>query len=216
MEKTISVVIVEDQLDIGEHLRAIISATPDLAVHAHFSSAEDALQAGLAETAVDVFLVDLGLPGMSGIHFIAQARQCCPSANFLVHTIAENGDQLWSALAAGAIGYILKGCSNTELVEALRLVALGNTLLSPRMAAKLVRFFSTIADPVSPLTNREMDILNGLKSGQTYEQIATNRFLSPHTVHTHIKNIYQKLSVNNREDAVKKALVFGLLKDKRM
>ncbi len=214
MNKKIMVAIVEDQPDIAEKLCTIIGESADLQVAALYSSAEEALRDGLPQKGIEVFLVDLGLPGLNGIHFITQAKGCCPEAHFLVHTISESGEKLWSALAAGAIGYVLKGCPSSEIIEGLRIVARGNTLLSPRMAAKLIRFFNDITGPVSPLTKREKDILQGLKEGSTYEEIAEARFLSPHTVHTHIKNIYQKLRVSNRDDAVKKAVAFQLLSEK--
>jgi DNA-binding NarL/FixJ family response regulator len=211
MKNKITVAILEDQADIADNLCTLINKDQDLELLAVYASSEEALQDGLSGKNIDVFLVDLGLPGLDGINFIALAKGLCPQAHFMVHTVSESGDKLWSALAAGAIGYVLKGSQGKEITEGLKIVARGNTLLSPRMAAKLIRFFGAITGPVNPLTKREMDILQGLKSGYTYEEIAEERFLSSHTVHTHIKNIYQKLHVNNRDDAVKKAVVFRLL-----
>lgn len=211
MNNKITIAILEDQPDIAANLCAIIAEDPELHLSAVYSSSEEALHDRLSEKNIDVFLVDLGLPGLDGINFIALARELCPQAHFMVHTVVESGEKLWSALAAGAIGYVLKGSRSREIIEGIKIVARGNTLLSPRMAAKLIRFFGEITGPVNPLTKRELDILQGLKSGYTYEEIAEARFLSPHTVHTHIKNIYQKLRVNNREDAVKKAVAFKLI-----
>lgn len=211
MKKPVRVVILEDQPIIGASLRTIIDEDQELAFVAWYSSTEEALEDRLDEKDIDVFLVDLGLPGLDGVNFIVLAKKLCPQAHFMVHTISESGDKLWSALGAGATGYVLKGCSSRELTEGLKVVARGNTLLSPRMAVKLIRFFDAMSVPANPLTKREMDILQGLKSGNSYEEIATERFLSPHTVHTHIKNIYRKLHVNNREDAVKKAVAISLL-----
>ncbi|MFH0785311.1 MAG: response regulator transcription factor [Pseudomonadota bacterium] len=211
MKNAIKVAILEDQPDISANLCALITEDQDLELLAVYSSSEEALEDNLRQKNIDVFLVDLGLPGLDGINFIAKAKRLCPQANFMVHTVSESGEKLWSALAVGAIGYVLKGSHREEILEGLKIVARGNTLLSPRMAAKLIRFFSTIAGPISPLSKREMDILQGLKSGHTYGEIAETRFLSPHTVHTHIKKIYQKLNVTNRADAVIKAAAFNLL-----
>ena len=211
MNKRITVAILEDQPDIAANLRLIIGEDQELQLLAVYASSEEAMKDDLSGKGIDVFLVDLGLPGLDGISFISMAKGLCPQAHFMVHTVSESGEKLWSALAAGAIGYVLKGSQSKEITEGLKIVARGNTLLSPRMAAKLIRFFGAISGPVSPLTKREMDILQGLKAGYTYEEIAEERFLSPHTVHTHIKNIYQKLSVNNRDDAVKKAVAFRLI-----
>lgn len=211
MKDPVRVVVLEDQPSIAANLCTIIGEDQELTFVAQYSSSEEALQDNLDEQGIDVFLVDLGLPGLDGINFITHAKQLCPQAHFMVHTVSESGEKLWSALAAGATGYILKGSTSPEITNGLKIVARGNTLLSPRMAAKLIRFFGDIAGSANLLTKREMDILQGLKAGSSYEQIAEARFLSPHTVHTHIKNIYRKLHVNNREDAVKKAVAISIL-----
>lgn len=211
MTKRIKVAILEDQADIAANLCSMVNEDPELTLMAAYSSSEEALQERLTEKAIDVFLVDLGLPGLDGINFIATAKTLLPQTYFLVHTISEAGEKLWSALAAGAIGYVLKGSHAGEITQGIKIVARGNTLISPRMAAKLIRFFNEIQSPLHPLSKREVEILQGLKSGLTYEEIAETHFLSTHTVHTHIKKIYQKLHVNNRHDAVKKAVVFKLL-----
>ncbi len=213
MDKIITIAILEDQIDVATYLGSIISIDPHLELRAVFSSAEEALQTGLQDLGIDLFLVDLGLPGLDGVSFITQAKILSPQSHFMVHTLSESSEKLWAALAAGASGYVLKGSLSQDIINGLKLVAKGNTLLSPRMAAKLIRFFGTIAGPVSPLTRRETDILNGLKAGHTYEEIAEARFLSTHTVHTHIKKIYQKLHVSNREDAVRKAVAFKIFVD---
>ena len=213
MDRKITIAILEDQIDVAAYLGEIISADQHLELRAVFSSTEEALLTGLQDLVIDVFLVDLGLPGLDGVSFITQAKILSPQSQFMVHTVTESSEKLWAALAAGAIGYILKGSHSQEVIDGLKIVAKGNTLLSPRMAAKLIRFFGSISGPVNPLTRRETDILNGLKAGHTYEEIAEARFLSTHTVHTHVKNIYQKLHVNNRDDAVRKAVAFKFLAD---
>lgn len=213
MDRKTTIAILEDQIDVAAYLGKIISADPRLEIRAVFSSTEEALLTRLPDLDIDVFLVDLGLPGLDGVSFITQAKMLSPQSHFMVHTVTESSEKLWAALAAGAIGYILKGSHGQEVIEGLKIVAKGNTLLSPRMAAKLIRFFGAISGPTNPLTRRETDILNGLKSGKTYEEIAEVRFLSPHTVHTHVKRIYQKLHVSNRDEAVRKAVAFKLLAD---
>ena len=215
-DKKITVAILEDIPDIAENLSQVILGDSELQLSATFASSEEALKSNLAQFGIDVFLVDLGLPGLDGVHFIDQARKICPVANFMVHTISENGSKLWSALAAGATGYVLKGCADSEIIEGIKIVARGNTLLSPRMASKLIHFFGSVTeittDTIPLLTKREIDILQGLRSGRTYEEIAESRFLSTHTVHTHVKNIYQKLKVNNKIDAIRKATIFDMVK----
>ena len=152
MTQRIKVAILEDQADIAANLCSMVNEDPELALVAAYSSSEEALQERLAEQEIDVFLVDLGLPGLDGINFIATAREILPQTQFMVHTISEAGGKLWSALAAGAIGYVLKGSHAGEIIEGLKIVARGNTLISPRMAAKLIRFFSEISSPLGPLS----------------------------------------------------------------
>ena len=213
MKSILPVAILEDQPDIAQNLQEALSADDELRLLAVYSSAEEALKGNLINRVVRVFLVDLSLPGLDGIQFIVAAKKLYPQAEFLVHTILDSGDKLYASLSAGALGYVLKGCSSQELINALKMVAKGNTLVSPRMATKLMRFFAQVTGPVTPLSEREKDILTGLKNGLSYDEIAASRFLSTHTVHTHIKKIYRKLHVGNRNDAIQKALTFKVIDD---
>lgn len=115
------------------------------------------------------------------------------------------------ALASGAVGYVLKGSSDAEICNSLKVVASGGSLLSARMARRLVHFFSEANSPRKILTPKEIEVLNRLKAGLTYAEIAKAQGVSPHTIHTHVKNIYRKLNVGNREDAVKNAVLFDVI-----
>lgn len=210
MSEKIRVAILEDVAEIAEHLISIVTNDIDLVFVAHYPSAEAAIQDDLSGRLIDVFLVDLGLPGVDGIAFIARARQLCPSAQFVVHTVSESSKDLMAALAVGAVGYVLKGSSEAEISNSLKVVAKGGSLLSPRMASRLVRFFSDVSTPREVLTPREEDVLKKLKTGMTYAEIAVDCVVSQNTIHTHVKNIYRKLNVGNREDAVKNSILFGL------
>lgn len=211
MNDVIKIAVLEDMPDIAENLQQIISAAPGLSLVAQYFTAEQALADFLENSQVDVFLVDLGLPGIGGLGFIRRAKELNSSAQFLVHTVSCSGKDMINTLAVGAVGYVLKGSSADELVNSLRVVAGGGCLLSPRMANELVRFFSDLNKPKDILTAREGEVLKGLKFGQTYEEIAQQLFVSIHTVHSHIKKIYRKLNVKNRDDAVKSAVLFKLV-----
>jgi len=210
MIKYIRIAVLEDVAEITEQLTHIISNDPELKLVSHYSSAEEALEEDLTELKIDVFLVDLGLPGMNGIDFIAWAKKECPTAQFLIHTVSDSSKDLMAALAVGAVGYVLKGSSPEEICNGLKIIAKGGSLLSPRMASRLAGFFNDIQSPKKVLTPTEVDILKKLKTGMTYAQVAEENVVSPHTIHTHVKNIYKKLNVGNRENAIKHAVFFDV------
>jgi len=205
------IVLLENSVEITEHLTHIIDNDPDLTLVAHYSSAEEALLTNMSDLKIHVFLVNLGLPGINGIDFIVRAKMVFPSSQFLVHTVSESSKNLMTALAAGAVGYILKGSSAEEICSSLKIVAKGGSILSPRMATKLVQFFSEVKPPKKILTPTELNILKKLRTGLTYAQIAEENVVSSHTIHTHVKNIYRHLNVGSREEAVKSALFYGVL-----
>ena len=211
MSDLIKIVILEDIPEIAAGLKRIVSQASGFDLVALYPSAEAALLDGLGAKEVDVFMVDLGLPGIDGIGFIRQVRPLFPKAHFVVHTVSESGKDLMAALAAGAVGYILKGSNAKEICSCLEIVAKGGSLLSPRMASRLVRYFSEVNAPRDILTPKELEILRELKTGLTYDQIAEKHFVSKHTVHTHIKRVYRKLNVNTRDEAVRSGVLFSMM-----
>jgi len=207
----IKVTVIEDQGDIAANLADILMRQDDIELLSVNVSAEEALK-DVDNGIADVYLVDLGLPGMCGVDFIRLMISRGVKSAFVVHTISENSRDLTRALAAGAAGYILKGCSDKELVEDIKLAASGRILLiSPRMAMRIVHIFKGVTDLEQQLTKSEIDILYLLKTALKYEEIAEKKHISLSTVQSHIKNIYKKLDVNNRHDAVTKGAVLGLI-----
>lgn len=212
MNDKVRLVVIEDQYDIAEALCHVISSAHGFSCVAKYHSAEEAMLC-IENNSADIYLVDLGLPGMSGVDFIAEAKVSCPDADFVVYTLSESGKDLIDALSVGAVGYIVKGCSDQELIDGLSIVADGGGLIGPRMARRLFSHFQGIGPRKKKLTPTETDVLQKLKTGKTYNQIAASNHVSRSTVQSHVKNIYKKLNVRNRDDAVRTGVLFHLIDD---
>lgn len=211
-DQPLRVAIVEDDEVTRESLAILLAGEPSLEVAGAFGSA-GALLAVVDDLDVDVLLTDLGLPDASGPELIAAVKSRKPLWEVLAYTISEARATVFAALRAGAIGYILKGASPRELVEALQSVANGDAPMSPRIARMLVREFQTATSVAEDylLTARERDVLTHLERGLSYKDVAAALAISPHTVHSHIKRIYEKLHAQNRDEAVRIARVKGLV-----
>ncbi len=207
----IQIAIIEDNSLLRENLELMLRGEPDFTVVASFMTAEDAL-AELPSLSYNFLLVDIGLPGMSGIELIAELSVTRPDLDILVHTVFDNRDTVFSALKAGASGYILKGSTPRELVEAIQGLAAGGAPMSPKIARAVIQEFQH--DSVSEhflLSAREKEILKGMEQGFTYKELGSKLSISPHTIHSHIKNIYEKLHAKNRKDALTKARKKGII-----
>lgn len=205
------IMIVEDNSLLSENLRLLLGGETGITVLGAYGTAEDALGA-LKAASPDILLADLGLPGMSGIELIRAARDLLPDLDVMAYTVFEDRQTIFAALKAGAAGYILKGCTPRELVEALFNLHQGGAPMTPRIARMVVREFQEegTGDP-EILTRREKEILLSLGRGLTYKEVADAFSISPHTVHSHIKKIYEKLQAKDRREALRKANRIGLL-----
>jgi DNA-binding NarL/FixJ family response regulator len=205
------IAIVEDNSVTRETLKAIISSEPSVVLTAALATAEEALKC-LAECCPEVLLVDLDLPGMHGIELIRRAKTKYPSLEIMVYTIFEDRETVFSAIKAGASGYILKGSSSRELIDSLESLYRGGAPMSPRIARKVINeFHSQFTEEVNPLSQKESQILRYVGQGMTYKELAELLTISPHTVHTHIKNIYEKLQARDRRDALQRARKIGII-----
>lgn len=206
-----NVAIIEDNPLLLENLRLLLSGEAGITVSGAFGSAEDALSA-LKDSGADVILVDLGLPGMSGIDFIRKVKKEMPGVDTMAHTIFEDKENVFSAIKAGASGYILKGSSPREIIEALKEISQGGAPMSPKIARKVIMEFQEEgANDEYLLSHREKDVVKSIEAGLTYKEIAGKFNISTHTVHTHIKNIYEKLQVKDRQEALLKARRKGII-----
>ncbi len=199
----IHVAIVEDDPDIRQTLGLIIDGTPGYSCQHTFEDCESALDP-ITSFQPDVVLMDINLPGMDGLEGVRQLTRRLPDLSIVMLTVHTDDQSLFDALRAGASGYLLKSTPPTQLLEAIKTVNEGGAPMSSKMARKVLASFRSTQD--TPLSDRETEILKLLCDGHNYKIIAEQLHVSGHTVRSHIKNIYQKLHVNSRAEAVRKAM----------
>ena len=205
----ISVAIVEDDAGIREMLTRVVQRAPGLEFLTSVESGEEALER-LPALAPNVVVMDIQLPGMSGIECTRSLKKSIPGAQVLVFTVFGDSDQVFRALEAGASGYLLKRTARTELVEAIKQVWDGGAPMSGEVARKVVESFRRPAPAQNPetesLTTREEEVLALLAKGYITKEIADQLAISFDTVRFHLKHIYQKLHVRSRTEALLKYL----------
>ncbi len=204
----IRVSIVEDDQGVREAITGIIRGTPGFQFVAAFASAEDAWDK-ISPKTTDVALVDINLPGRSGIELVANLKAAQPKLHLLMMTVYEDSEQIFNSLQAGATGYLLKRARPAEIVEAIQDVHRGGSPMSPEIARKVVLFFHKRrehSEKMEDLTRREIEILTELAKGRLYKEIADHMSISLDTVRTHLQHIYNKLQVHSRHEAVLKFL----------
>lgn len=203
----IRVSIVEDNHDIRNGLKMIVNGSEGLLCENDFSNAEDALIA-LKDCPADVVLMDIDLPGMNGIEAIEKLKILRPDTQYMMLTVYEDDDKIFRSLQAGAVGYMLKKSSSLQILQAIQDLHNGGSPMSPGIARKVLNAFNTSSKKTEPdyqdLSEREKEIVNSMALGFRYKEIADKLFISPETVRTHIRNIYQKLQVKSRTDALNK------------
>lgn len=210
----INIWMVEDNSRYRKSLAAVINNTDGMTCTEAFSTCEEAITAMEDELYPDVILLDIGLPGMSGIKGIQKFKAYSSRIHIVILTIYDDNDTVFDALCEGASGYLLKDSTQDKIVESIREVLAGGAPLNMRIAQKVLQLFAKLKIKKSDygLTDREKEILQYIVSGLTKQQIADELFLSFHTVNTHIKNIYKKLEVNTKAAVVSKAYKENLFK----
>lgn len=205
------VIVVEDRKRIREALVDLINASGDLSCIGAYGSCE-ALLEQMAGTLPDVVLMDIGLPGMSGIDGVRLLKARYPALDILMHTVYDDDEKIFESILAGASGYVLKNVESDELVRAIREIRVGAPMSASiaRRLLAMMRGKETKPAPDLNLTPREMDILQWLVEGLSYKKIAEKLFISPLTVQSHIKKVYEKLQVHSKSAAVSKALKYKL------
>src|SRR5512137_968594 len=203
--------IIEDDVLLRQNLKLLLSGETGISVVSVYSNAEEAL-AGIKRSCPEILLTDIGLPGMSGIELIRVLKDRMPKLEIMAHTVFDDRETVFSAIKAGASGYILKGSTPRELIDALHTLAKGGSPMSPKIARKVIREFQDeTLDEQYLLSHRETEIVKEIENGLTYKDIATKLGISPHTVHTHIKNIYEKLHAKDRQGALVAARKKGII-----
>ena len=205
--KEVSVVIVEDDEQIREGISTLIQTAEGFVLKGAFGECQSLL-AVIDDILPDVFLMDISMPGISGIECAKKIKENYPSANIIMLTVYDDDERIFESLRAGASGYILKRTSLDQILEAIKDVNNGGAPMTPSIARRVLNHFneSAITKTDFNLTKRENEILRELINGLSYKKIADKLFISLDTVRSHIKNIYQKLQVNSKSEAILKAL----------
>jgi DNA-binding NarL/FixJ family response regulator len=204
----IAVAIVEDVKEIREGLKILINLSEGFSCENVYSTAELALLA-LPQTKTDVVLMDINLPGISGIECVKQLKPLCPETQFIMSTVYEDDENIYESLKAGATGYLLKKTVPSRILEAITEVYEGGSPMSTQIARRVIASFQKEddIDTSELLTLREKEILKNLAEGLRYKEIAAKLKISIETVRTHARRIYEKLHVQSRTEALNK--VYG-------
>jgi DNA-binding NarL/FixJ family response regulator len=211
--KDIRVMLVEDQRDVREGLSVLINGSSGFRCVGAFRTMEEALRA-LSNEVPDVVLTDIGLPGMSGVQGTTILKERHPDLPVVALTIYDDDEDVFDALCAGASGYLLKNTPPAKLLESLKEVASGGAPMSPEIALRVIRLFREFRAPpraAHRLTQQETELLKLIIDGHTYKTAATQLSISVSTVSFHLQNIYQKLQVHSKSEAVAKGLREGLI-----
>lgn len=201
------IIIVEDNRYMREGWSAILDFENDFVVLGAFETCEDAFESAELSKA-DILLMDIELPGMSGIEGVKYLQQKHPDINVIMATVFDDDKHVFDALCAGAVGYLMKKVSPEKLKEAIRDACQGGSPMTPNIARKVIQTFHQPVpkDDEENLNERELEILDELAKGKSYAAIGKSVFLSVDGVRYHIRNIYRKLQVHSRSEAITKGL----------
>jgi DNA-binding NarL/FixJ family response regulator len=213
-EEPLRILLVDDHPLVREGLRTLLTSLPGMIIIGEAENGEEAVRQAL-ELQPDIILMDLHMPRLNGIEATRHILQASPHIGILVLTMLEDDDSVFGAMRAGARGYLLKGAGKEEVLRAITVVAHGEAIFSPQIAQRFMQYFVNMR-PVIPqqafpdLTEREREVLALIVDGKSNAQIAESLVLSPKTVSNHISNIFSKLQVVDRAQAVSRARQAGL------
>lgn len=211
MNEPIKIAIIEDMKEIALELKEHFNETEGMLCQQVYHNAEEAI-AFLPANPPNIVIVDIGLPGISGIQAIISLRELLPETEFCMFTVFEDDDKIFHSIKAGAKGYILKNANPDKIVESAKDLYNGGSPMSPSIARKVIESFAANSSKEEnvatnlPLTDREFELLKVLADGLLYKEIAIQLDITIGTVKQHIHKIYHKLQVNNRTEAVNKYL----------
>ncbi len=215
----IRILVADDHALFRGGLSALFLSVPDTEVVGEAASGEEAV-ALAADLKPDVVLMDIQMPGVNGIEATRTIVRDSPHVSVIVVTMFEDDDSVFAAMRAGARGYVLKGADQDEILKVIRAVAAGEAHFGPEIARRLMSFFSApkpsaLAEAFPELTAREREVLDRIAAGRNNREIADTLYLSPKTVRNHISNIFTKLQVADRSQAIIRAREAGLGQDAR-
>ena len=201
----IKISIVEDDKEIRESLAILIEGTDGFSCISHYGSVELALEK-IEQDAPNVILMDINLPGMSGIEGVKLIKENMPDCEIIMQTISENDKDVFDSLCAGACGFLKKNTPPAKLLDAITEAVNGGAPMNMDIARLVVNSFKPEQSKNNPLTDREKEVLRNLCEGKSYKMIAGDLFVDINTVKFHIRNIYRKLEVNSKGEAIVKAM----------
>ena len=210
----IEIAVVEDNHLFRKTLTDFINQNSEMRCKHNFASCEDALREMRTKSfEPDIILLDIGLPGMSGVEGIPHFKTLLPNSKIIMLTVQDDDDNVFNAICKGASGYLLKDLTSEKIVDSIKEVLNGGAPMNSSIAAKVLRLFRNYMPEKGDynLTCREKEILKLLMDGLSKKQIADKIFLSYHTIDSHIRNIYDKLEVHSSSGAVAKALKENLI-----
>jgi DNA-binding NarL/FixJ family response regulator len=209
----IKVAVVEDQNKFRDAVTTLIDGTEGFHCSGSYRSMEEALEK-IARDLPDVVLMDIGLPGMSGIEGTRRLKERFPQMILLVHSVYDDDERIFDALCAGASGYLLKKTPPARLLEGLQEAAQGGAPMTPEVASRVIKMFREHRPPDRSyeLTPHELRLLKLLMEGHNYKTAAADLGVTTHTISFHLQKIYEKLHVHSKTEAVAKALQDRLLK----
>jgi DNA-binding NarL/FixJ family response regulator len=208
MSEALDVWLIEDHKTYGQHLAGALNRLDDISCRRHFTACEDAFVALTTEPAPQVLLLDLGLPGVSGLDAIARLRELSPQTAIVILTVFEEDEKIFRAICAGAAGYLLKTAGVDDIAGAIRSSAAGGSPINPTIARRVLDMFSNVNLPPRDygLTPREKEILQLLVQGHTTKSAAALLGIGYYTADEYIRTVYGKLQVRSRGSAVAKAV----------
>lgn len=214
MKETINVVIADDHPVFRDGLRALLSSMPEVEIVGEAATGIDVVDQAAA-LQPDVIVMDLHMPKLNGIEATRRVVQASPHIGVLVLTMFEDDDSVFAAMRAGARGYLLKGNDQAEIVRAIQAVSSGDAIFGPAVANRVIEYFSATQGRVDvqafpELTEREREVLELIAQGHANQAIAQRLFLSTKTVRNHVSNIFSKLQVADRAQAIVRAREAGL------
>mgnify|MGYP003332555416 CR=1 FL=1 len=202
----IKVLIIEDNKYMREGWRTFIDYDKELVVLGSYVSCEDAISSGVIQKA-NVIVMDIGLPGMSGIEGVKEVKKINPEIQVVMATVHDDNDHIFEAIKAGAVGYLMKKVSPDELVAAVKDAHRGGSPITPNIARKIITSMQSNEEKAeTSLSEREVEILKELATGKSYAAIGKTIFLSVDGVRHHIRKIYQKLQVSSRSEAISQGI----------
>lgn len=207
-EKKINVAMIEDEASIRSSVKSYLKKEPEFEVGIVAESVESFIEQLKTEVTPDIVIVDIKLPGLSGISGISYVKEKFPTMEFIVFTSYDDWELVFDSLRAGAAGYLLKNSNLSAIKDAITLLRSGGAPMSPEIAKKVIKYFSSEKTPKlgETLTIKERQVVDGLVEGLSYKMIAGKLGISIDTVRFHIKHVYRKLHVNSKAEVIGKSV----------